>query len=301
MLTFGLVVLLGFMGLAIDIGMTILRCNQLQKACDAAALAAATDMVHNPTLNTSPTYASATTKAQTIGPMNRATIGTVAFDSTNSVVTVTGTTTQIFFFAPILGFKSTTLTRIAKATYGSLASPNGVIGGVPIAMTVSDFNSYRGGAPVTLNLIRNQDTPFGNGNIIALSLQTDSNGKSPSHWQDNLASGSSDVMNMGAGLDLNSLNASLQNQQKRLYDGLSARLGSPSGSSFAIFLTDPISQVNGNSPHTIEGIVMVTLTGIDQNGNITLSIPQSPGPLSGGVYGGTNTGITNAYEVRLVP
>jgi Flp pilus assembly protein TadG len=292
LLTVCLAILFAFMALSIDYGMMVLRANQLQKACDAAALAAAVDIYRNPSLNISPANSSATAKAQLVGALNNATISSVTFSGTSSsgTVTVEGKATQVFYFAPVMGFKSSALDRLAKANYSAVT---GIVAVVPLGMTVADYNTYlASGAAFTLTLVRNDKSAFGSGDAIALSMGS---GKSPSQWESNLASGVSGVTNIGDTIDLNSLNASLQTEQPRLQSGLSGRIGT----SFGIIITDPAAQTPGTSSHPIKGIAIVTLVNVDDDGNLTFKI--SPPAISeNGITGGTQ-GLTNAYKIYLAP
>lgn len=298
-----LVILFGITALAVDYGMQVFNANMLQKACDAAALAGALDMVRNPTLNTSPSNTHATTQAQLLGTLNHQTISTVTFsgNSTKGTVTVSGSLSQIYYFAPVLGIKSGSMTRQAKAEYNPIT---GVNGGVPLGMTINDYNTYLGGGSFSLNLIRNQDTAFNPGDAVALSLQTGNNGKSPEKWEDDLKNGSPVVGNIGDVHDLNSINDSLGangngngGEYARLNTGLSGRIGT----SFAIFILDTVGVTNGTSNHPILGIAVVTLGDVNDSGKLTLTLPRELNGLSGGVYDGATTGPTNAYKTYLVP
>ncbi|MDD5262750.1 MAG: pilus assembly protein TadG-related protein [Methylacidiphilales bacterium] len=287
LLCLAMVALIGFMAVSVDYGLMALKANALQRGCDAAALAATTEMLISGSTST------AQTQAQTYGAQNGATITSVVFSNSNTVVTVQGTATQSFFFAQVLGIGSGTLNRQAKAYCIDIT---GVSNGVPLGITTDDFNAHVGGASFTVSLIRNQDTAFADGNVVGLAL---TNGKSPSHWDTYLQNGYSNVpVYMGYTVDYNSLNASLKEQEKNLYDGLSGRIGGI----MAIFITDPTPATNGNSIHPIEGIAVVQLTGVDNSGNVSLKILKGINDYTGGLYNTTTASslqLTNAYKMGL--
>ncbi|MDD5262748.1 MAG: pilus assembly protein TadG-related protein [Methylacidiphilales bacterium] len=274
LLCLAIVALIGFMAISIDYGRMALTADQLQKACDAAALAAAVQMQLDTSTSSSTRQANATTKAQLLGTQNGVTISSVTFSS--PIVTVTGTCSQTFFFASVVGgANSGMLTRQANANYNTPMT--GVSGGLPIAITIGDYTSHLGGSSFTLTLVDNQKKDFSNGNIVALSTQA-GNGKSPSQWQSDLTNGITSVdggtVPFGTGVNLDSINASLNPQQSSLHDGLINRIGQ----TVAIFVTTTASQSNGNTGHYVQGIAIVKLVSVDNNGNLTLQIPQVSNP-----------------------
>ncbi len=277
LLCLAMVALIGFMAISIDYGRMALSADQLQKACDAAALAAAVQMQLDTSTSSSTKQANATTKAQLVGTQNRVTISSVTYSS--PTLTVTGTCSQTFFFASLLGTNSGLLTRQAKATYYDPMT--GISGGLPLGMTIDDFNNHLGGSSFTLSLVNNQKSDYNNGNVVALSTDGTLNDKSPSAWQDDLtygiggsSSGTGSSIKFADRVYFDSLNANINQQQNRLHDGLINRVGQ----NVAIFVTTTAPQDNGNSVHYVQGIAIAKLVAVDSNGNLTLQIPQAANP-----------------------
>jgi hypothetical protein len=109
-------------------------------------------------------------------------------------------------------------------------------------------------------------------------------------------------VNNGDSVYYDSINADLNPQNSAMNSGLSGR----TGQTFAILITDPTTQVSGNSAHPIEGIAIVTLKSVDNHGNVTFSISpsQTIPPGTGGVNGTPSPGslnLGNAVKIALVP
>ncbi|MFQ3671436.1 MAG: pilus assembly protein TadG-related protein, partial [Verrucomicrobiia bacterium] len=289
-----LLVLLMVAAFAVDYGVLALEANRVQRACDAAALAAA---VHMTSLAGSPQaedYAAAREQAVTTAARNGLTItgSNVFFQSGNTQVRVNGSKQVPLFFGRIGGGTSAGIHRHATAEFGWVRSLGGVL---PLGLTENDYALYGPGGPnegqaFTVTLIRNQSEAFQQGNVVGLSVQIGSNGKSPAHWQNELQ-GTSKLppVSKGDDLELNSLNANLGNQSGRLQTGLNSRIASGQRE-FEVFILNPKGQTNGNSPHPVLDVAKVELVqevtttgrGASERASLTLRfLPPSQIDLSG--------------------
>ncbi|MEO7587484.1 MAG: pilus assembly protein TadG-related protein [Arachnia sp.] len=110
-----LVVLVGFTSLAVDVGAVRWDQKQLQNGADAAALAIANDCAKGPCGNEN---ATAATLAGGNTPGTGADSVKVTHPTTTSV-RVDLTTTREHWFAPVLGFTSTTIPAAAEVRWGA--------------------------------------------------------------------------------------------------------------------------------------------------------------------------------------
>lgn len=193
----GLVVLLGLVGMSVDLGMMVFTRTDLQKAADAAAFAASQDL---------PNTGAAETAAEEYVALNAGneTVANVTFKQVGiSVDTVTVETTKHvdFFFLRVLGMDGTDVEAKATVQVASYAGGNGL---VPFGLVASNdsnstllqnscFNGWENGEP-TFKQNMSCTMKFGagsnsGGDFGALSL--DSSGGST--YRDNIGSGSKTV------------------------------------------------------------------------------------------------------------
>lgn len=257
------VVLIGFCALAVDYGMLVLEATTMQKATDSAALAGAAKLVLNESSGTLVATTASKTSAQNdavfIASQNGYAIATsdVTFPVAYQVQ-VAATVNSPLFLAKIWSADSALLRRQATAEKTPVQS---IAGGAPLGITEQDYETYKTGTRFEVRLVRNQETDFNPGEVLALSNQTDTNGKSPSQWEENLAEGISTPI--GIGEDLVSINSSEGNQGKRLVDGLEAR---GIGSIFPIVVTNPKMVTHGTSEHEVLDLVYVKLISVRKQG-----------------------------------
>ncbi|MFQ3671434.1 MAG: Tad domain-containing protein [Verrucomicrobiia bacterium] len=259
----GMLVVLLIAAFAVDHGVLVLEANRLQRACDAGALAGA---IHLSGLSQTPTSADlavARQRAVSTAAANQVVIlpDNVVFLNGNTRVRVTGSKQVPLFFGQLASGSSAAIHRRATAEVSRIRGLGGVL---PLGLTVGDYARFGPGGPnaneaFTVELIRNQDTAFDNGNVVGLSLQLGTNGKSPAQWENELAG----VSDMGTGsrdqmAELNSINSSLQPQGRILRDTLGARFDG-GDRSFEVFLLNPKPQTNGNSPHPIQDVARIEM------------------------------------------
>ncbi len=258
-----MLVLLIVAALAVDHGVLALEASRVQRACDAAALAAAVHMASLSHTATADNFAAARERAVATAAQNGVTITTanVLFQSGNTRVRVNGSKQVPLFFGQIAGGTSAAINRHATAEFGRVRSLGGVL---PLGLTQNDYDLYgpggdNEGQTFTVSLIRNQSEGFNQGNIVGLSVQIGSNGKSPAHWQNELEGTSTlPPVSKGQNLELNSLNANLGNQSTRLRNGLNSRMSS-GDREFEVFILNTKGQTNGNSPHPVQDVARVEI------------------------------------------
>lgn len=222
-----LVMLLGFCAYAIDYGLLCADANFLQRACDAAALAGAQDL--KKTGDDSADVATARTSATNVAAKNGLSSVTISFNGNWNKITVQGSRTRTFFFAPILGQKSGNVTR--QATAGRMAV-TGIDRAVPLAMTVDDYNNFKDGHQFTLDLINNHETDFSNGTVASLDLRPDSAGKSGAVFQDDLDFGYNGTIFIDQKID-NALNANLTSQNNKMDIAMGDRIDDAAAAAYA--------------------------------------------------------------------
>lgn len=266
--------------LTVDYGLMVIRANQIQRACDASALAAAWKyyndfIVEAPTKNAAHENTAITAAknwAVTVASQNGVTISAsnVAFTGTTGSTTpkrvvVTASGTQSFFLAKIIGASSSTMTRKATAEISpvsQIGSPQGN-GVAPLGITVDDFEDYYNNGTLTVTMERIQQGNFTNGEIIGMDLRP-VNGKSPSHWENEVATG--DTLNFFTDSPSNTaINASRGNQSTRLRDAINTRIANGKNTLY-IMVTDPINQNNGTTNVPMRGIAKIEIQAISVNG-----------------------------------
>jgi hypothetical protein len=223
-----MVSLLGFCALAIDYGLLCADANFLQRTCDAAALAGAQEL--KKTGDDSGDVGRATTAATTVATKNGMSSGiTISYNSTWNKITVQGTKTRSFFFAPILGKKTSDVTRQASA---GRIPVTGIDHAVPLAMTVDDYNNYKDGHQFTLDLINNHDTDFNTGTVASLDLRPANAGKSGAVFQDDLDLGYTGTIFLNQDID-NALNANLTSQNNKMDIAMGDRIDDAAAAGYA--------------------------------------------------------------------
>lgn len=216
LVTVCITVLLGFTALAVDYGRMVATKNQLQRTCDAAALAGAGELPATDSARTS----SATYYARMTATENRVAEPeiTVTFP-TPMQLEVTATRDVSFLFARVLGLESGLVS--ARATAGR-SNLQGIPGVVPLAITVDDYNAYRNGTRFEERLVDNNRQNFENGTVVALDLRDETSGKSVSGWQTDLEDGWWKPIIFGQQIN-SALNASLSSQAPKLGSAMDTR------------------------------------------------------------------------------
>lgn len=257
------VTLVGFCALAVDFGMLALAASRMQAAADSAALAGAAKLKLSKgsggLVATTASQTNATTDAVFIASQNGYPVSSsdVSFPVAYQV-RIDVKANSPLFLAKIWNSNSTFLQRHATAEMTAVA---GIGGGAPLGITEQDYETYKTGTRFEVRLVRNQEADFNPGEVLALSNQDDSNGKSPNQWQENLETGISEMVEIGD--QLVSIDSSEGNQGKRLVDGLEAR---GIGSIFPIVVTQAKAVTHGNSQHVVIDVVYVKLISVRRQG-----------------------------------
>jgi hypothetical protein len=124
----GLTMLMGLGALVTDIGMLYAEKAKLQNAVDAAALAGAQELPHNPTR--------AQEVAQEYATLNKASEISINFGARNSKIMVSAQKIVPTLFAKIWGIDELKLTARAHAM---MVPPSSLVGAVPLSIEKQDF------------------------------------------------------------------------------------------------------------------------------------------------------------------
>jgi Flp pilus assembly protein TadG len=195
MVALSLTGLLGFGALAVDYGMLVSDKNRLQRACDAAALAGASQLR---LLNNATDLANARQMAVITARENGVTVNpnAVSFNLTSTEVTVPANVTRQHYFARVLGISTGNVGASATAGVKAVNSmtTNNV---VPIGITWSTYNAYsQSRVPHNLDLTRPTQQLVGIDDFVLYDLrQQDS--KSPEHMMRQLIGDVQDMAKLG--------------------------------------------------------------------------------------------------------
>jgi Flp pilus assembly protein TadG len=186
LVTVAMVILLGTSALAFDYGRLVLKKRTLANAADAAALAAAQELLKEPAaasvaLSTAEAYAAA----------NGAAADQVTADISpdHTQITVTISAAVDYTFARVFGFTQRELTAAATAAVGAVT---GMTGTAPLMIVEQNFVQ---GQEYELKSAAPGD--LGPGNFGALAL----GGKGASRYESNLRDGYSGMISVGDLLD----------------------------------------------------------------------------------------------------
>ncbi|HEY0076423.1 MAG TPA: Tad domain-containing protein [Abditibacteriaceae bacterium] len=241
-----MVMLCGCAALAVDYGILISDKNQLQRACDAAALGGATHL---------PNTTDAQNKAALVAGLNRVPDDdtndlTYTFLENNSRIRVTALRRRSLFFARVFGQQSGLVRASAMATLRSNSTP--LIS--PIGIDTTTANTFApGGLPLpgtlnrtTLTLIEHKKSPFALNSMILFDMRSvDTNAKSPTKMREQL-DGTVDppievtpAVPPAAPTDfLDALNANIGPQTNNFLDAMRTRFQAAAGAPW--FDTDPL-------------------------------------------------------------
>lgn len=264
MMTLTMALIIGVGALVVDVGMMMLEAHTLQRASDAAALAAAARLEITPANSLNPDTA-ASTSASRIAAANEAvfiasrngvviTPSAVTFPGAGRVqVRADGGTTM--FLARIWGVDQAALARSATAEKSSVAAMRGL---APLGLSMDDFTANgKGGGTFSVSLARNTSDPFGSGNALALSL--DNNPSKPvAIFERELNFGASTLVELGQ--TINSLNGA-NSQQNALRDAMNARL-SRNDDVFPVLILPAKGAAVGTSVHAAQAFAMVRVRSV---------------------------------------
>ena len=223
MVALAMIVVFGCSAIAVDYGVLVSDANQLQRACDAAAVGGANKLLTSGSTATAVTFDqyNARQLAIAIAKENGVTItaNDVTFPTTNRI-RVAATRNRPLFFARALGRDNGRVTR--SATAGRVAL-RGVPGAVPLAMTTDDYYANRDGRLIQYELINNHSEDFKSGTVVGLDLRPGNSGKSPKNFEDDLANGYNGTIYLNQNIN-NALNANLASQGAKFEDAILSRI-----------------------------------------------------------------------------
>jgi len=216
----GLVALCGFCALGVDYGRAVLVKNQLQRGCDAAALAAVRWLPLDP--------AGAKQAAVYYAARNKVTVDPNQIQITNNVrIRVPATARVTYFFAPVIKIVNGPVAAQATAALQQRSSfvPSQL---VPIGITPSTVEQYKNGSPVVLEGIRMNKDSLGIRDFVLFDLSS-SGGKSPSQMEGQLQWGSAFNEPTSIGDSETTLNASDVAQSSHFEAGMQTRFTAAKG------------------------------------------------------------------------
>ncbi len=226
-----LVVLLGFSALGVDYGLLVSDANRLQRACDAAALAGATQL--KKTGNDQVDVANARQAA--IDMMAQYKVAgfdgnTITFNPTWDHITVPASATRKFFFAGVFKLinpNSPSTGQVARQAVAGRTALKGIPAVSPLAITVDDYLLYRNGTTFQTILIDHNRKDFIPGTMAGLDLRLGNSGKSPAVFQGDIANGTPRTVWIGE--QVKTLNASLNAQGPKMQSAVNDRFARAAG------------------------------------------------------------------------
>lgn len=324
--------MMGFCALAVDYGVLNVDANRLQRTCDAAALAGASKLKLT---NDAADTAAATTEATNVAARNG--VSTSASDliitfptsstsawAANSRIRVEARYTRQLLFARFWNMNASNLGRAATAERTSISGLNNSF--VPLVITTPDYTSHLDGSNLTVDLIRMQSrTDFAPSKVIGIRTNTSDNGKTTSHWANDVQNGTTDVVKI---LDNDvSINASMNEQEKVLSPALDDRIsdavtagwnpgtnpttenetaaypnypGAAARRIFTIGVADPTPASTGNQNIVLLKFVTVYLVSSDDGRLVFRLMPYANGNSEGSYVIGDGSTDTGLHIVRLI-
>lgn len=218
MVSCAMVLLCGACALAVDYGLMLSTRNQLQRACDAGALAAVKYLPLN--------YENSRDAAVFVGYQNGGTAivkNTISFP-TAFRVTVPAARNVNFFFARVLGKNSGTVSARATAAVQMrdfLDTP----AVVPLGITPETYAAgLAANASINVRLIEQNKEGLGLNELVTFDLRDGSNGKSPAKLEEQLSWDTTFQEPTYIGNPETTLNSDDQAQSHATDDGLQTRI-----------------------------------------------------------------------------
>jgi Flp pilus assembly protein TadG len=197
-----MIVFLGFCALSVDYGLLVNDKNRLQRAADAAALAAAQELKSSSPANDAADRQKASNMAVRVASLNGVTVtpSNVTFNSDSTHVTVVATGSQPMYFARAIGIPVREGSARAVAGTTLPSPPIEFPGPVPISITDTTVLTRRASIdpevqpvnvvnqePVELDTPRVQEEPYGLNQFLVFDLR--GGGASPPQMQNQLVNG----------------------------------------------------------------------------------------------------------------
>jgi Flp pilus assembly protein TadG len=225
----GIVVILGAGALAVDYSILLSDRNRLQRACDAAALAGASQLKLTDNDNTDTT--NARNVALTVAGQNNVTLNAndITFLNSNRQIRVPANTTRSLLFARMLGIMSKPVAASALAGVNPAGNytPNPSIYIAPIGITWETYNAYKNDQSThDLDFIRQNKMIFGMDDFVLFDLR-DPSGKSTAHMLEQLTGEERNAVTVGS--FQTTLNAAEAAQAGKLERGFKAIFDSAEG------------------------------------------------------------------------
>jgi Flp pilus assembly protein TadG len=195
MVALAMVVLMGFAAISVDYGMLVNDRNHLQRACDAAAMAAA--QVLKKTGDDTADEASATTIAVDTAAQNGVVVNSsdVTFSNNSAAVTVPARLVRSLLFSRVIGIAKGNVA--ASATAGVTPASAGYTPYVsPIGITQSSYDAYKDTTTAhDFSFTRHNKDAFGLDDFVLYDLRPQ-NSKSGSFMQDQLTGNDTEKINV---------------------------------------------------------------------------------------------------------
>jgi hypothetical protein len=219
----GMIVMSGFCALAVDYGRSVIVKNQLQRACDAAALSGAEYLPGYPDFaKVAAVYYAYQNNGVVVDP-NR-----IVIDNNRYRIRVPATQRVQYFFAPVMKVFSgnvTTSARVAITQRDNMLPPNVV----PIGITPSTYEQAKDGRQVDIEAIRQNKEDLDIYDFVMMDLRDGSNGKAPAQMQDQLQWGTQFDEVTRVGGSETTLNAANPSQANHFERGMQSRFDAAVG------------------------------------------------------------------------
>ncbi len=306
----GMVAVCGFLAVAVDYGILTNDANRMQRASDAAALAAVQEL--KKTSTESYNWAMARYVGATVARANgisNATADNIQISNDGTQVTVTCNVNRTLMFARVLGRQSQSITRRAVAAVMSPTSINTTGPGraAPIGITRDTYDAYKSdfltaqstGAPVfrEITLIRQNKETFGMDDMALFDLR-DNNAKSPAQFEDQLTGADNETTYLNDGSSCNAKPLTCENTLNAAQPATSNKLLSGLGTLFNRATGAPWNDGSDSGPDSgIEGTAALAA-------QKALINPSNPRVLSLIVTNGTtvpNNGTWNTPVLGYAP
>lgn len=190
-------VLLGMGALVVDYGLMVSDKNRLQRGCDAAALAGASQL--KMTGDDARDTAQARLVATRVAAQNNVVVdpNAITFLDNNVKIRVPAMSTRMHHFGPILGIPNGRVAAFALARVFAVTQPAQRDKVVPIGITQSTYNAYKNDTlPHPLTLPRPVDTTYNINNFLLFDLRQGA-AKSPSAMASQLLGDSFETVKVG--------------------------------------------------------------------------------------------------------
>lgn len=309
----GLIGLLGFCALAADYGTSIVIKNKLQRLCDGAALAGATELKRSN--HDATDFANARYQARLAAYNNGVTIADsdITFPANNRI-RVVASQQRNFLFGKAIGIPTGVVGAAAIAGRDYVRA---LTGAVPLGITAATYFNFRPTAgnstpkEVELRLTRNTSEKFGplnadgiTGNtvfdVVALDLRYGSSGNSGALFEEELANSTQEKTVLTQQID--PLGSSVNSQGQKIENAINDRIARAAG---APWFDTGVNYTYPNYPANDPRVVFI-LVGADgyaaNNSNPKLNLAYFvPAYITGPVTKSKGSNAQALLHLRLLP